>query len=316
VPTGVEVLVDIACPSASTCYAVGYGATDGVVLTTTDDGSSWNLRALASTALLSGIACPSSTHCFAVGLSQQTLGDILSTSNGGATWVTESAPVTDELVQVACPSYVSNICYAVGFDGSNGTILRTINGGSTWARESMSSSVESVVNVACPSYVSNLCYAVGSSTSNTGVTLQTTDGVTWSTEILPKGIGDLSGVACPATPGSCLAVGKGEGPVGGLVLHNRGPFASSTVAPSVTPKSVTLGQEVTYTAKVMSSGGTPTGKVKFVVGSTVICGANLTNGVARCSSPSAPVGTDTIVATYGGSIVFAKSSGMTTLTVT
>jgi hypothetical protein len=64
-------------------------------------------------------------------------------------------------------------------------------------------------------------------------------------------------------------------------------------------------------------GGEPAGTVAVSTGSIALCSVAVSSGdVSTCSASNAPVGTDTITATYSGSSEFAASSGTTTLTVT
>jgi hypothetical protein len=86
VPFGLPIgpLAGVACPSVSTCYAVGIraGASGPAVLATTDGGATWSGQTLpAGTVRLSGVSCPASGVCYAVGGSR-----VISTTDGGAAW--------------------------------------------------------------------------------------------------------------------------------------------------------------------------------------------------------------------------------------
>jgi Bacterial Ig-like domain (group 3) len=50
-------------------------------------------------------------------------------------------------------------------------------------------------------------------------------------------------------------------------------------------------------------------------GSTTLCTAILSGGVAACGATNAPAGTDTVTGTYSGGADYASSSGTATLTV-
>ena len=65
-----------------------------------------------------------------------------------------------------------------------------------------------------------------------------------------------------------------------------------------------------------SGTGTPTGTISFTAGSTSLCTAVLSGGVAACGATDAPVGTDTVTGTYSGGDGYATSSGTASLTVT
>ena len=75
---------------------------------------------------------------------------------------------------------------------------------------------------------------------------------------------------------------------------------------SVNPS--TLGQNVTLTATVTSSAGTPSGSVTFYDGSTVLGSGNLSAGVASLSTTGLSVGTHALTAVYSGSTSYAGST--------
>jgi Bacterial Ig-like domain (group 3)/FG-GAP-like repeat/HYDIN/CFA65/VesB-like, Ig-like domain/Abnormal spindle-like microcephaly-assoc'd, ASPM-SPD-2-Hydin len=92
------------------------------------------------------------------------------------------------------------------------------------------------------------------------------------------------------------------------VLLNIGGTTMST-ASSANPSSV--GQAVTFTTTVTplnSSAGTPTGKVTFDDGSTLLGSVNLSNGQAAFTTSSLSAGTHTINALYSGDNVFVPNS--------
>ena len=68
VPKGAVAFYGIACPSATTCTAVGDSRTGGVVIRTTNDGRTWAVQTVPKgTSLLNAVACVSSARCEAVG---------------------------------------------------------------------------------------------------------------------------------------------------------------------------------------------------------------------------------------------------------
>jgi hypothetical protein len=93
----------------------------------------------------------------------------------------------------------------------------------------------------------------------------------------------------------------------------------TTTTASATPISSSSGQSVTYGVHVTPTSGTgvPTGTVTFKVGATTLCTTPALDGSGNgsCSASNAPVGTDTVTATYSGDATFATSSGTTTETV-
>jgi Bacterial Ig-like domain (group 3) len=82
--------------------------------------------------------------------------------------------------------------------------------------------------------------------------------------------------------------------------------ASVALTSSVNPS--TLGQAVTFTATVTSSGGTPTGTVTFKDGSTVIGTTALSGNTATLTISSLTAGTHSITASYGGDANFSAAT--------
>ena len=86
--------------------------------------------------------------------------------------------------------------------------------------------------------------------------------------------------------------------------------STTTTDVGADPSTTTTGTSVTYSATVSSAAGTPGGTVAFKVGATSLCSGPVNgSGLASCSSSSAPLGTDTVTATYDGSTDYSGSSG-------
>ena len=109
-----------------------------------------------------------------------------------------------------------------------------------------------------------------------------------------------------------------------VTLTVVGPTGTTT---SVTtdPTTVVQNGAVAYTAMVTPNNGVgvPMGTVNVTATAngttspvTSLCTITLSGGAGTCSATNAPVGTDTITATYVPLAVFGPSSGTTTLTVT
>ena len=96
-----------------------------------------------------------------------------------------------------------------------------------------------------------------------------------------------------------------------------GGVPTSTTTASAAPTSALIGGQVAYSARVgpNSGGGTPTGTVTFTAGATALCSASLAAGTASCSSTTAPLGSDSILAGYSGDGTYSPSSGTAVLTV-
>ena len=129
----------------------------------------------------------------------------------------------------------------------------------------------------------------------------------------------LRGVAvCPGTDQRGVTrPGQGETrcTIGAVEAGYTKPTTTSV---TLSPATVTAGARVVYLVVVTpkSGTGTPAGTISFTTGSTSLCTAVLSGGVAACGATSAPVGTDKVTGTYSGGDGYASSSGTATLTVT
>jgi hypothetical protein len=141
------------------------------------------------------------------------------------------------------------------------------------------------------------------------------------------GTGTLSsGIATLAV--SDLAVGSHSVYViyGGDTNYNESQSADSTISISSTltattttltasASSAAYGSAVTLTATISVS--VATGTANFYVGTTLLGSGTLVNGVATLNTVALPVGTDVVIATYGGDSSYASStSGGVSITVT
>jgi hypothetical protein len=84
---------------------------------------------------------------------------------------------------------------------------------------------------------------------------------------------------------------------------------SVTVSSSANP--ATYGQNVTLSATVQSSGGTPTGSVAFMDGTATLGSAALSSGGAQLTVSNLGAGSHSITAVYGGSANFSGSTSAT-----
>ncbi len=98
-----------------------------------------------------------------------------------------------------------------------------------------------------------------------------------------------------------------EGTVGVLLNHTEpGTPTTTTLVSSLNPSN--YGQNVTFTASVTSTAGTPTGTVIFYDGLTSIGSATLASGKAAISVSLLAAGSHSITAAYQGSSTFAPST--------
>jgi photosystem II stability/assembly factor-like uncharacterized protein len=111
-------LMNIDCPTASTCFAVGDEMSGGSLIVATDDGGkTWSDLTGTQSVALGDISCATITVCVAAGRTS-----IISTSDAGRTWRTE-APSRENLTWfngVDCP--LEGICFV---SAQHGLILAT-----------------------------------------------------------------------------------------------------------------------------------------------------------------------------------------------
>jgi uncharacterized repeat protein (TIGR01451 family) len=102
-----------------------------------------------------------------------------------------------------------------------------------------------------------------------------------------------------------LATGSQSSPVTGTIASYTFTVAVTKVNPTVSLASsgnpANVGSQVTFTASVSGSAGTPTGTVTFRDGSTAICsGVGLSLGSAACVTSTLTAGTHAITTEYSG----------------
>ena len=233
-------LEQVACPSSTTCFAVG-SYLNGVGTTKTLierwDGTSWTIvpspsSAWRITSVLSGISCASETSCFAVGRYEVGYGArTLIEQWDGTSWSIVASPnaaggAYSSLSGVSCPS--STRCIAVG-----GTLVEEWNG-TAWAVSSGAAGSGFLSSVSCPTVSS--CIAVGSSSSS-ATFVRSWNGTSWSTVPSPNPVGAYStflvSVSC-TTSSDCAAVGYAfsNGGVSALVERWNGTTWSIETTPN------------------------------------------------------------------------------------
>jgi hypothetical protein len=159
---------------------------------------------------------------------------------------------------------------------------------------------------------------LGPLASNGGPTQTLLPGATSpAADVIPKTT-TLRGVTvCPGTDQRGVTrPGHGETrcTIGAVEAALSNPTTTSV---TLSPTTVTAGTRVIYLAVVNpnSGTGTPTGTISFSTGSTSLCTAVLSGGVAACGATNAPAGTDKVTGTYSGGDGYASSVGTATLTV-
>jgi hypothetical protein len=135
----------VACPTTTSCFAVGYNFVDGFPTGTAStwverwNGTSWsnvaspNLTFVVST--LMGVSCANTATCFAVGEYGDSLRDTLVERWSGVAWLVvpvSGAGFPSSFNGVKCPS--ATFCFAVGhgssapLGGSNTALIERWNG--------------------------------------------------------------------------------------------------------------------------------------------------------------------------------------------
>lgn len=132
---------------------------------------------------------------------------------------------------------------------------------------------------------------------------------------VPLNNGSATLTTSTLTPGSHSVEAVYGGATGyngstGTLTQQVGLIPTSTTL-TTSPSSSVFGQNVTLTAQVTSSAGSPTGDVRFVdggsCGGTVLATVPLSNGSASISVASLSVGSHTLRACYLGTSTFAAS---------
>ena len=236
VPSGLSSLNGIACPTATSCYAVGTSTSGaGAIVATTASGGTWALHSLGPGADLYGIACPTATSCYAVGTSTSGDGVVIATTDSWTTWTAQPVPSSvTKIYGMACPATAD--CYAVGSGSNGGVVLATTDSGTTWTSETVpsgGSAPPSFAGLACAS--TTTCWAVGpypiGSPVSVAVIATTNGGKTWVFQSPPAATGSLASIAC-ASSADCLAVGFGGNAAYAAATTNGGTTWASQSLPS------------------------------------------------------------------------------------
>jgi hypothetical protein len=214
-PTPVNSLTDVACPTTSRCWAVGStvggaGAPNGAaVITTRDGGMTWSNQVIPpEVGYLSRVACSGPRSCTAVGQATQTTdgqGVAIFTVDGGATWSSEPVPA-GILDVTAVDCLASGRCIAVGTTAGGATALVSVAPGSGWTTSgALPPGVAGATAISCSDV--DDCWvtartAVGADNIAGAVAVTTDGGGEWATVATPKGLGYLDGLSCLEGPTS------------------------------------------------------------------------------------------------------------------
>ncbi len=322
-------LNEIACSSATDCFAVGYARAGTINQTLIQhwDGNAWSIVSSPNTGadranVLSDIACTSATDCWAIGSARENGIDksLIQRWDGNA-WTITTSPMTgatdnNALSAIACPS--STECWAVGsyytdtefishtlvqrWDGTSWAIVNSPNSAAT--------EENSLYGVGCAA--AGNCWAVGSHTTASGLYRTMTQewkGTGWnivsSPNVSATNNSFLQAVACmPAA--DCWALGFHDVFSGVLqtlaMRHTSGPSVALSSAVSRKTHGAAgdfdIDLPLTGDPGIECRSGGPGNDHKIVLtfpGVVTFDGATLTSGA--------------------GSIVGTSGSGTTTVTV-
>jgi hypothetical protein len=243
-------LSGVSCPTATSCYAVGFKSTSSTIKTLVEhwNGSSWSIVASpnagsgSTRSVLSSVSCPTDTSCYAVGYrSTSSATDTLVERWNGSSWSIATSPnpsgtTNSVLLGVSCSD--ATTCFAVGFDGTSALSLVEAWDGTSWSIVASPSPAGATYNalsgVRCASATS--CDAVGNYGNSLGLVLSVVehwDGTAWSVVTSPNPAGatnvNLFDVSC-VTDTSCFAVGNEDNYT--MIEHWNGATWSIVGAPT------------------------------------------------------------------------------------
>ena len=232
-------LIDVSCPSATACTAVGFyvdGSGDQLTFAESWDGTSWKLQDTpdptgTTTSQLSSVSCTSASSCTAVGYYLTPGYTLLAESWNGASWAIK--PVTNLgggtgglLAGVSCRSATD--CLAVGsYDsGSRSVSLSEFWNGTAWSAHATPPLTKDkqtgLASVSCTA--GGPCTAVGFVLTHSGrvqMLAELWDGKSWGVHITPVPSGaqasSLASVSCPSAV-DCTAAGYYQDSTGNDVI--------------------------------------------------------------------------------------------------
>lgn len=305
-PAGVQTLADVACPTASRCWAVGStlatgkSPSSGTVVATADGGTTWRVQSVPTTVgYLAGIACSGVRTCTAVGqvgTGGAGPGAVLTTADGGVTWRLQSVPAgTTDVTAITCST--GGRCTALAGISGRVTSLTAIGTSGVWtAGGALPDTVSTGTSVSCTD--AGHCWATGTSPIDVGhmagVVAATADGgATWALQTVPSPIGALQGISCSSrerVPGPTTTRPSGTGSVSCTAVGTTGTAivgvraGRGVVLTTVDGGSIWVSAAVPPTSAgllAVSCGAGPCVAVGTTVGSAPQSGIVVLNGIAE-----------------------------------
>ena len=198
-------LSGVSCPAATECMAVGSNGASlpgsGVVITTSDAGTTWSPAASPQNALVvSSVTCASPTDCTSI-VSDGTSTWSAHSADFGQTWQQEGNLPAGFLPGNDLTCIAGGMCIDAGYvptsnSHGQGAVAVSADGGQTWALASVPSGIGVLQSTACLS--ASVCLAAGT----TGTTVS--DVVPAKGELLRSADGGhtwalSTGTPCPST---------------------------------------------------------------------------------------------------------------------
>ena len=147
----------IACPSATTCFAIGNVSEGGAI--SVMNGTTWATPAIVpSTSDLFAVSCPSTSTCFALGQNSSNGLVVEQTTNSAGAWtqIPVSSSGLSGALAISCPTtttcVVGGTMYDPVYNNNDGaTSILTISGGNpSWTTPVKLDGSEIVNGVSCP----------------------------------------------------------------------------------------------------------------------------------------------------------------------
>jgi photosystem II stability/assembly factor-like uncharacterized protein len=187
------------------CRAVGTGSNGGVVLASTDGGTTWHAEYWNSKLSFSAIDCPSSTDCFA---DRGFAPAVAASTDGGRSWTVHSVPAgVGALGDISCAN--STTCWTAGNTTSlhgavDEAIIMTHDSGRSWVTLSIPKVDDGMGGYAAISCRSTrTCVFAGYGVLTTGY-----GGESWTARSVPKSSQPFVADTCRST--LCVALGYSE----------------------------------------------------------------------------------------------------------
>lgn len=224
-------LSGVSCPTVTDCIAVGSNGASlpgsGVVLATTDGGTTWNpVTAPMGALTVMAVSCSSVTQCVAIVADGSLLWSASST-DFGRTWQREDNLPSLFLANADLSCTVGGPCLVAGYvptgtGTGEGAVALSIDGGQTWSLASVPNGVGVLRSATCSDTTD--CLAAGSTSSSVsdvvpaqGALLHSTDGGhTWQPATGAPPVANVFDVECPSATVCVMAgtVWKGTPAIG------------------------------------------------------------------------------------------------------